>query len=319
MRGVWRPPAFRRLWLLLAAVSAVMLLSLLVWPTSARANVTCGVGAVNLDFGTALNATGRIPYSCTNFDPVPVTFTLCAGIGVPSFPGTPSQPKLQLGAAALDFNVYTDSAATTLWTVTNPITGQVSIPGGIGTTVSGTLQFHGRIPASQTGPVGTYRAFFHNSRLGFSTAGGEPCQTSAPGGLTGVEFSIGVTALISDACVLGTIGAVDFGVQSILGDRLDATGYVQLSCPAARAWTLQFDGGRHAAGEQRRMSNGAGDYVAYALYRDVARQNPISIGGTISGMGSGTVQSQSIYGRIDAGPPPEIGTYSDRVVVILSF
>ena len=312
--GVVRHAAPAILTLLVALAALVLLLA----PQPAKANVVCSLTTqpVTINFGTSLTASGDIRYTCRSFNTTPTTFTICTGIGNPSFPGTAAQPKLQSGANTLDFNLYVDPAATIAWTKTLPIAQTATVAAGA--TISGTLTFYGRIPAGQSSPVGTYQAFFFNTVLGFLAAGSQTC-VSQLNDLSGLDFSINVTANLAEACNLGIIEAVDFGAPAGFWTEVDAVGSVQVTCPAATSWTLSFDGGQYLDGSERRMRSAGGDYVPYRLYRDTARSQLIPIDGTILGTGTGTVQSNPVYGRVTVAMPPPVGSYSDTVTVVLHF
>ncbi|KRA83625.1 spore coat U domain-containing protein [Altererythrobacter sp. Root672] len=303
--------------LLLTALLAVLALGFVVAPQPAQANTSCNVTQPNMDFGSALTTTVSIQYSCTNFDPSSISFTLCLRVGTPSFPGTVAQPKLQSGADALNYNLYTDAAATQVWTTTNFLTRAVTIPAN--QTSTGSFLIYGKIPAGQVVPVGTYQGQMFNTRLGFKPTGVQSCEANLNPGLQGVEFTLNVKATVAASCTLGTIGLIDFGAQSGLFKRADAAGSVQLTCPVSRAWTLSFDGGRNSANSTRRMRDTLGNYVPYRLYRDANRSNLIAINGTIGGTGTGSVQTTPIYGRVEPDPPPTPGQYQDFIVVTLSF
>ena len=238
------PPAFHRLlWLSIVAIAGAVFLLL---PGKAEANTVCQVSPPTLDFGTSLTASGTISWTCRNFEAAPVSFTLCAAIGTPSYPGTAEQPKL-VGSSPvlLNFNVYVDSAATQVWNNSTPLTTNVTVAGG--GTASGNFIFYGRIPGSQGG-TGSYSAFFYNTVIGFLT--GSACQLNAPN-LFGTDVTINVTANVVEGCTLGTIGDIDFGELAGLQERIDAAGSVQLNCPLGRGWVLSFDGGRHVSGTER--------------------------------------------------------------------
>ena len=186
-----------------------------------------------------------------------------------------------------------------------------------GATISGSLPFYGRVAAGQRSPVGSYQAFEFNTILGF-LASGQSCRPTLSD-LNGVDFTLFVTATVPEACDLGTIEAMDFGTPAGLWTRADAAAAVQVSCPSNVRWTLAFDAGLHVAGSERRMQSEAGDYVAYRLYRDSVRSQPIGVGDTVAGTGNGSVQSIPVYGRIEVLRPPAVGNYSDTVIVVLSF
>jgi spore coat protein U-like protein len=300
----------------LTAAFAVLALWLLVSPERAQANVGCNISPnpPSLNFGNAQTATGTVNYSCQNYGSSSRSFTLCLGVGTSSFPGTQTQPALQSGNNRLNYNVYRDAAATQTWNTTSPLTVAVTIPAN--QTRTGTFTYYGRIAAGQVVPVATYTGQLFNTRLGFINGG--QCQANVSD-LSGVEFTINVSATVAESCTLGTIGKIDFGNQPGLFTRADAAGSVQLACPVSRAWTLRFDGGRNASAGVRRMRSATGYYVPYRIYRDANRTTVIAIDGTITGTGTGAMQTAAIYGRTEPASAPPVGTYQDFIVVTLSF
>ena len=297
--------------LLLAAIG----LFLLTLSRPAEANISCLEGSATLDFGTAATAVGRITYSCTNYNNTARTQTLCLSIGTPGFPGTASQPKLSSGQNTVDFNVYKSATDAEPWTPQSPILTTITLPAN--GTVTGSFTFYARQVRTAATVPGNYQAFFFNTILG-TTTGGSTCRANS-GDFNGQDFTIPVTAIVTEGCTLGTIGVIDFGEQSRLINKLDAVGSVQLTCPVTVSWTLTFGPGRNASGGQRNMINADGDTVAYDLYRDAARTNRILIDGIVSGTGTGAVQSTTVYGRVERDTLPAVGDYNDFVVVVLSF
>lgn len=303
-----------RLRTVLTALFGALALWLVVSPEPAAANVGCNVTQSSLNFGTAQSATGTVNFSCTNYDTFARSVPLCLGVGTSSFPGTTTQPALQLNGTALNYNLYKDAAFGQLWNSASPITRTLSIPAN--QTSTGSFTYYARIVPGQTVPVGTYTGQLFNTRLGFMN--GMTCQANL-NDLSGVEFTINISATVAAGCTLGTIGGIDFGSQEGLFTRADATGSVLVTCPVSRAWTLRFDGGRNPSAGVRRMRSPAGDYVPYRIYRDAARNNPIAIDGTIGGTGNGAAQSTPIYGRVQPETPPPAAQYQDFIVVTLSF
>lgn len=303
----------------LMALLSALALWLAVSPEPAAANAHCSATPQPLNFGTSLTTTGVVNYSCINQNPTVTTFTLCLRVGTSSYPGTADQPRLQYQGNALDFNLYRDAAATSQpWTATNYFTLSVTIPAGIGQTVTGSFLYYARIRAGQIVPNGTYTGQLFNTLLGFQTTPGQCLLNVAPN-FQGQDFTINVSASIAPGCTLGTIGGIDFGTQPGLVQRADAAGSVQLTCPLNRAWTLSFGGGNYASGSVRRMRSPSAYYVPYTLYRNAARDNPIAINGTVTGTGTGAAQTTNVYGRVEPATPPPVGVYQDTVVVTLSF
>ena len=94
---------------------------------------------------------------------------------------------------------------------------------------------------------------------------------------------------------------------------------VDVVCDAQTGGTVYLDGGQHLDGTTRRMSNGAGQYLSYEVYRgEAGGVSPyglvIGSGGYVVGVGAGTV---NINGRIFSGQRVVPGNYSDTLLVTL--
>ena len=63
--------------------------------------------------------------------------------------------------------------------------------------------------------------------------------------------------------------------------------------------------------------------VTYGLYKDAARStgwgSSIVSGETVSGTGTGSAQALTVYGRVPPQSTPPPGTYSDVVVVTVTY
>jgi spore coat protein U-like protein len=128
------------------AVLAVTLIAVSATPASA---VTCSVSSPGVAFGnystlvsSALDGAGDIGVSCDVS--TPFTVRLSAGSG------TIDQRVMTAGTSQLKYNLYTDSARTTIWG--DGVTG--STVSATGTAV--TLTAYGRIPALQNVVAGSY-------------------------------------------------------------------------------------------------------------------------------------------------------------------
>jgi spore coat protein U-like protein len=94
-------------------------------------------------------------------------------------------------------------------------------------------------------------------------------------------------------------------------------------CTNGTAYQVGLDGGLSSATDptQRKMTKGS-EFVLYGLYRDAARTLPFgsTIGtNTVAGAGTGLTQSVPVYGRIGAQSTPSPGTYTDTVVVTVTY
>jgi len=128
-------------------------------------------------------------------------------------------------------------------------------------------------------------------------------------------------AAAQTACTVSAT-PVSFGNYSpYAASPLDSTGQVTVSCTQDSSYTITMNAGIHAGGNftGRRMSNGQ-SYLAYQLYSDSTRT-------TIWGDGSGGSASQffanagtaTVYGRIPPRQTVSAGTFTDTILVTISY
>src|SRR5690606_3013551 len=117
---------------------------------------------------------------------------------------------------------------------------------------------------------------------------------------------------------------LSFGtVPGFITSSHDQTSAITFTCTRRTAWHVALDDGQHATGGSRRMRMGStGNYVSYELYRDPARSQRwgTSIGNdTVSGTGTGSAQSLTVYGRVPAPQTLPAGNYHDVVTVTVTY
>jgi spore coat protein U-like protein len=103
----------------------------------------------------------------------------------------------------------------------------------------------------------------------------------------------------------------------------DGTGTVTIACTKGTVATIGLGLGANALVNQRRMKDGAGDLLNYALYLDAGRN---TIWGTASpnlltpvAAPDKTARPFTVYGRIPFGQDVPAGAYSDTVVATVNF
>ncbi len=126
---------------------------------------------------------------------------------------------------------------------------------------------------------------------------------------------------LSAACTLAANG-VAFGPIDPLTDQASTSvGSVQVDCPADTPYVIRLSTG--AAGSWNRAMASGGDSLAYNLFRDPTHVEVWGDGSggslTVSGLGSGSTQVHSVYGRVPAQPQARVGSYGDVIVVTLEF
>lgn len=144
---------------------------------------------------------------------------------------------------------------------------------------------------------------------------------TVPAGAGTLTSTLAVRVVVQPACTVSG-GTLDFGSYTS-GQTSVLNGFTQIAysnCPAGQL-RFQLDGGGSGAPAARRMSNGSGGQLAYAIFRDSARTQQFGLGGdaklvTLAAAGSGNV---SVYGQIPANQSAAAGTYTDTVVITLDF
>jgi spore coat protein U-like protein len=289
---------------------------------------TLNFGTIDLTANTPFTSTATYSASCTGT--ANTTVRTCPNIDVGSGGSTSGSPRFLLnGASQLNFNLYQDSSYTSVWgsslwafagsypspTVDVALNGSGS--GSAAQTVYGQVW-----PGQQTLPAGAYSSAFSGTQASvayaYSTVG--TCAIIGSSHATSAPFT--VTATDATNCAVNA-STLNFGAVGVLRSAVDATSSVTVTCTNALPYTVAFDGGLSGASNptQRVMSQ-ASQSITYGLYRDSARSQPWgdSAGtNTAAATGSGLPQTLTVYGRVPAQTTPSPGTYSDTVVVTISY
>ncbi len=142
--------------------------------------------------------------------------------------------------------------------------------------------------------------------------------TQLPAATTTTTFS--VTATVISVCVVAA-QPLSFGNYSpVSGSTLDATTTVTATCTLSIPYTVGLDNGVNASGTQRRMAL-LTSFLSYELYSDSSRTQRWGSSGAelVSGSGSGTAQSLTVYGRVPAGQVVGAGAFADVITVTVTF
>lgn len=145
-----------------------------------------------------------------------------------------------------------------------------------------------------------------------------PCISALRLLLAGLALALWPSAAPAASCQLNSY-PVAFGAYDALSTRThDTSGSVNVTCdtPVPYSISLGPGGGSHS---QRRMA-GAGADLLYNLYttRDRLVVWGDGTGGTDSVSGSGT-QNHTVHARMPARQPVPAGSYSDLIVVTVTY
>jgi spore coat protein U-like protein len=134
-----------------------------------------------------------------------------------------------------------------------------------------------------------------------------------------------VSAAVVANCLVTTTDVV-FGNYDPVGANgttpLDAEGSVTLTCTRGVHARVRLAYGQYASGNLRRMASGS-DRLSYELYLDAQRTTPWnSPFGFFPGTGAAVSvapYTRPVYGRVAAGQDVPVGSYSDEVLVLVTF
>ena len=134
------------------------------------------------------------------------------------------------------------------------------------------------------------------------------------------QANLAVSVNVTSNCSI-TGGTLDFG-SYVSGQKDDKNGQATISFTDCGPGTLSFklDGGREKSIKNRRMSSGS-NKLAYQLFRDNARKNvwgetDDALNVQLPQTGSDVV---TVYGRIAGEQSAPQGTYTDNILVSVTF
>lgn len=317
------------------------LVALALLASRAAHAASCTLSISNVAFGTVSNilsgantaVTATVSISCSGGLGYALGgVTLCPNIGVGTGGATSSTREMANGSNLLNFQLYQDSAHTTVWG--SYLWGYSAIPPtykvGLDVLGSGSSSttLYALLPGNQPAAVPlSYSSTFSgtDAQLGYQfctlLSSCPPCSASMPGSTTA---SFTATATVSSYCSVSATN-LNFGSVGPLISNVDATNSISVTCTNGTPWTASLNAGTGAGATValRQMTGSGGATVNYTIYQNAARTQIWGDGtsGTsvLSGTGAGSPQGQTGYGRAPAQTTPPAGTYSDTVVVTLTY
>jgi spore coat protein U-like protein len=153
---------------------------------------------------------------------------------------------------------------------------------------------------------------------------------SAQAGTANANLTVQIT--ITASCTINA-ATLDFGSNpgtNLISANVDTSTTVSVTCTNAAPYSIGMDNGAHVTGSQRRMLNGASNFLNYNLYTDAARLNAWTTASSSTtcttanscalGTGNGSAQSVNIYGRVPiVATAPTAGAYTDTVVMTITY
>ena len=282
-------------------------------------------GDIDLTLGTQFELTANMTVTCTGIPNARIRY--CPNIEGGSGGHLNGDPRYMLnGANQLAFNIYRNNGFSRIWGSrfwphSNPPQPRIRLNGA--GTFSGTRPVRVRIAAGQTTlPTGLYTSSFAGGHtlFAYDYFTGQNCGVIGTTNAVQVPFTVQANHVGS--CSV-TANNLNFGTLSLLTANADASTTMSVTCTAGASYQVGLNGGLTGATDptQRKMASG-GDEITYGLYQDAGRAT--AWGGTlgldtVAGVGTGTAQTLTVYGRIPPQTTPPAATYSDTIVVTVTY
>ena len=136
---------------------------------------------------------------------------------------------------------------------------------------------------------------------------------------TTVTDTFDVLITINAFCAITAPTDLNFGANNLLNSNVDNSSTFNVQCTNTTPFDIELDNGANFSAS-RRMSDGAGNFVDYALYQDAGRSTAWGSGGAAqSDTGTGTVVGYTVYGRVPPQTTPAPGNYLDTVTISVIY
>ncbi len=161
------------------------------------------------------------------------------------------------------------------------------------------------------------------SLLHVALAGLLLAAVSSSAGAQTATANLTISANVTGQCTVST-APVAFGAYNPLSATdLDNSGGVVVACTTGISATIGLNLGANASGSTRRMTDGAGHFLNYELYKDAVRTTVWGNSGaamlTTGAAPNGDPRTFTVYGRMTALQDAPVGAYSDTAVATINF
>ncbi len=304
----------RRLYCHFAATLLLAIVALGLQGGRARAqavNLSCSVSISTVAFGSldvlpmaSVSTNATLSVSCLSVTLSSGSLYVCVALPARSMQGP---------STTLAYDIYGPSPLTTSWSNT----AQIAVP--LSTLKLGqtyTLNVPATVFGSQqTVPPGSYT----QTLAATATYGTTNCTSGSLFGST--SFSFQATATVLKSCNVSASN-LNFGAVGDLTTIVDGQSALSLQCTQGTGYTVSLNGGLSGATDPtaRKMMMGS-QSITYGLYQNNARSVPwgTQASATLAGTGTSSSQMIPVYGRVPVQATPGIGTYSDTIVVSVTY
>jgi spore coat protein U-like protein len=299
---------------------------LLAAPASA---VSCRATMTNINFGSlsaaslvGATAIGTLTESCDPGFPTTGTLAICNALMGGVNAAAPPHPMMNGTSYIIHYRLYRDAAMTSEYV--NPESVLFTTPYS-SATGSGTITqtVYAKIVSAATA-AGTYIENWGPSGTGFVAfvpdyPAANPCDMQWHNNVF-PNFTVSVTVVPS--CSVGAT-SLTFPSSGVITPAIAATATITAFCSLDTPYTISLSAGLGAgATTLYRKMTGPGGTIDYQLFRDPFRTqiwgDTVGVN-TLSGTGSGGLQTVTVYGATPTQPSPPPGLYRDTVIVTMTY
>lgn len=310
-------------------ITASVITTLLISASPVAAQV-CSFTNTGVDFGTLTvssapntSSTGTITANCTGARNRQITICANIGSGTGGNDATANRRYMRFGAEKVDYNLYQNNGIGQVWGSYvwpwSPRPPSMSLTLNNSGTGSTTKTLYARMFSANVS-AGVFTSVFSGGHTlfdyGYSTS--FSCGTAVSSRAVQVPFTVRVNSL-GDCNISAT--PLDFGTLTSLSTTIDSTNSISVTCTRGVQYSVSLSNGTSGATNptSRKMRAATtADTVLYGIYTNVGRTIPWSTN-SVSGSGTGNPTTFVGYGRIPAQTTPTPASYSDNIVVTVTY
>ena len=294
---------------------------------------SCSFSIANVNFGNINIGPGGTPSTTSTFTATCSglanrTITICPNIGDGTGSSTAGSPRLLTnGTRTIGYDLLQpngDVWGSYVWPyAARPPVLSLTLNGSGSGTLSRTIQavISGSIAGANTGLYSSSYTTFH-TLIDYGYAPGQSCSTVSN---RAAQAPFTVQANNVATCNVTTT-PMDFGTVADLGTAQSATSQLGITCTRGTNYTVGLsngiNGGTSPTNRKLASASAPGSSITYGIYRDTAFSQPWgqTVGSnTVSGVGTGTQQLVIAYGRMPVQAKPSPASYSDTIVVTVTY
>ena len=293
----------------------------------------CAINTTNVAFGPnvdlisggTITTTGTISVNCPGgFGNFPYLW-FCISIGVGSNSTSVNNRTMKSGANTLGYQLYTDSGMSSVYQYTPP--NQFSVPYNNSTGAQFNSTIYARILSNQTSPPGTYTDPYSSSLQAQISGNVASTLPGNCGGGTGA-LSFSVTATVAANANVSATHA-EFRIDLHVAVELDRRP-ITVQATNTTPYSIGLGNGANASGSQRRVRRARRRASSTTISIPTSTDTQAWTTTTRPGVAAAArapafsaparvAQNITVYGRVPPQTIPAAGTFTDTVVVTVTF